>query len=98
MPAQNVVETANAICTETGGTKSTDVLNVVWSEGGISHATETSFSEGVYTSNTVDDITNKVYGQLTLDNNTVAGKLHVNVGDTIYLYAPSAGVEYTDTI
>lgn len=98
MPAQNVVETANAICSETGGTKSTDVLNVVWSEGGMSHATETSFSEGVYTSNTVDGITNKVYGQLALDNNTVAGKLHVNVGDTIYLYAPSAGVEYTDTI
>ena len=98
MPASNVTETANAICTETGGTKSTDVLNVVWSEGGISQATETSFSEGVYTANTVDSITNKVYGQLSLDNNTVAGKLHVNVGDTIYLYTPSAGVEYTDTI
>lgn len=79
-----------------GQTTSSDVLNVKLTTSGSTRATMGSLSESSYTStnNTAGNQT----GTIKLDNASVGGHMHVNIGQTIDMYAPAADVDYTDKI
>lgn len=80
----------------TTSTSSTDYINIKLTTSGSTAATMGSLSESTYvsTNNTAGSQT----GTILLDNTTVVGHMHVNIGQTIDMYAPSADVDYTDKI
>ncbi|MBD5556839.1 MAG: hypothetical protein HDQ95_16240 [Roseburia sp.] len=77
--------------TSGGQTESGDTLNVDLATGTGQEAVMGSPSEGTYTAG--DDGT----GTIALDNPS-GGRMHVNIGQTIDLYAPNADTDYTDVI
>lgn len=81
----------------TDGTSSTDYLDIQWSTGGSSQAVNKGIKEGNYSANNVD-ANNTVSGKLELDNTSVDGNMHMNIDETINLYAPVADKEYTEII
>lgn len=75
-----------------GQTESGDTLNVDLATGTGQEAVMGNPSEGTYTAG--DGGT----GTIALDNPSVGGRMHVNIGQTIDLYAPNADTDYTDRI
>lgn len=81
----------------TGGqTSSSDVLNVVLTTSGTVPATMGGLSESTYVA--TNNTAGQQRGTIALDNSSVGGYMHVNIGQTIDMYAPSADVDYTDVI
>lgn len=79
-----------------GQTASSDVLNVVLTTSGSTSATMGSLSESTYTA--TNNTAGQQRGTIALDNASVGGHMHVNIGQEIDMYAPAADVDYTDVI
>lgn len=89
-------ETEKVYAATGGQTASSDVLNVILTTSGTTQAAMGSLSESSYA--VMNDTAGQQRGTIALDNTSVGGYMHVNIGQTIDMYAPVSDVDYTDVI
>ena len=78
---------------------SADNMTIIFQRDGKNTVTHNGQAEGTFTYNGIDG-SGVSYGTLNLDNANYYGNtdMHVNIGQTINLYAPSADTDYTGKI
>lgn len=79
-----------------GQSSSTDILNVVLVDNGKRLATMGTLSESSYVVSSNEEGDQK--GTISLDNSSVGDHMHVNIGQTINMYALRSDAEYTEKI